>query len=145
MTITPIAFTNSGVDVATDADLLLLHPELSKSRWSSKENFRDTLQAAYNQVAFDISRIEDFSDATLIDSSAANIAWYKMAVTYQALIRIFRDFRAETGDRWDLLLKDYQRLYDQMIENPSLDYDVDESGTVDDEESPTVSKVELTR
>jgi hypothetical protein len=144
MTITPIAFTNAGADVATDADLRDFHPDMSNNIWTGRESYRDMLQASYNHVIFDLSR-GTFEDADLIDSSADNIAWFKRATCYQALVRIFRDFRAESGDRWELLMNDYQRLYDEMLSNPVLDYDTDESGAIDDSEKRTSSTLELVR
>lgn len=144
MTITPIAFTNAGADVATDADLRAFHPDMSNNIWSGSESYRDMLQASYNHVIFDLTR-GTFSDSDLIDSSADNISWFKRAVCYQALVRVFRDFRAETGDRWELLMNDYQRLYDEMLMSPELDYDDDESGSIDDGEKRMTSGPELVR
>jgi hypothetical protein len=144
MTITPIAFTNSGVDLCVDADLLALHPELGKSRWQGKESYAEVIRASYDHLADDLLRTE-FDTAAYIDSSATNKAWYKRAITYQSLVRIFRDFRAETGDRWDLLVKDYQTLYDRMIQSPRLDYDTGGDGTIDDGENPHTGDVSLVR
>ena len=145
MTITPIAFTNSGVDVATDANLRAYHPDMANNIWSGRESYREILEASFDQALYDVTRNETFEDAALISNSASNIAWFSRVTCYQALTRIFRDFRAEAGDRWDLLMQDYQRLYDEFILNPALDYDTDESGTVDDAELATKSQLELVR
>jgi hypothetical protein len=142
MTITPIAFVNGGVALCVDADLLALHPTLKP--WEGKEDFSSVILAAYGQVADDLLRTE-FSTAAYIDSSATNKAWYKLAITYLSLVRIFRDFRAEKGDRWDLLITDYQTHYDRMIQAPRLDYDFDNDGTLDDGENPHTGDVELVR
>jgi len=142
VTITPIAFVNGGVSLCVDADLLALHPTLKP--WEGKEDFSGVILAAYNQVADDMLR-SAFPDPALIDSSATNKAWYKLAITYLSLVRIFRDFRAEKGDRWDLLITDYQTHYDRMIQAPRLDYDTDEDGTSDDDEDAQVGDVELVR
>lgn len=144
MTITALAFVNAGVDLATDADLREFHPDMSNNIWTGRENYRSVLSSAFDQALFDVTQGE-FSDSTLISNSADNIAWFRRVVCYLALVRIFRDFRAQSGDRWDMLVSDYQKLYDQAIGNPVLDYDTDESGTVDDEEEGTKSSPELVR
>lgn len=145
MTITPIAFTNSDADIATDADLRKLHPDMGNNIWVGVESYRTVLEESFSQALFDVTQQETYEDAALISNSADNIAWFKRATCYQAMVRICRDFRAEAGDRWDMLVKDYQRLYDSLVQNPSLDYDTDESGTVDDEEAGTKAQAELVR
>jgi len=145
MTITPIAFVNAGTDIATDADLRAYHPDMSNNLWSGRESYRDILQAAFNHALADVTRNDTFADADKISNSAANILWFSRVTCYQALVRIFRDFRAEAGDRWDLLMQDYQRLYDEYILNPALDYDTDGSGSIDDGEVGTRGQLELVR
>lgn len=143
MTITAIAFSNSGVDVAVDADLRALHPNLPDDIWSGRESYRDTLEAAFNQLILDLKKAG--WTTTLINNSTANIEWFHAVVTVGALIMIFRDFRGETGDRWDLLLTDYERKYQTYVADAKLDYDTDEDGTVDEDEEGTKLGVTLLR
>ena len=145
MTITSIAFQNGTplVDIVVDADLQNLHPAMTNNLWAGKENYRVTIQQAYDQVIFDLGTA-GFS-AALISNSTGNISWVKRVVSFMALLMIFRDFRSETGDRWDLLIDDYQKMYDKAIQSPVLDYDTDESGTIDEDEEDTEGEQELVR
>jgi len=145
MTITSIAFQNGTplVDIVVDADLQKLHPDMTNNLWAGKENYRVTIQQAYDQVIFDLGTA-GFS-AALISNSTGNISWVKRVVSFMALLMIFRDFRSETGDRWDLLIDDYQKMYDKAIQSPVLDYDTDESGTIDEDEEDTEGEQELVR
>ncbi len=143
MTITPIAFQNSGADVALDTDLKALHPSLENDIWQGVETYRATLNSAFDQLLLDLKRAGWNPD--LISNSAANIAWFKPIVCVGALIIIFRDFRAETGDRWDLLLNDYSAKYANWVADAKLDYDEDEDGSVSEEEEETNKGVTLQR
>jgi len=120
---TYIAFVNSGADIATDADLIKLHPDMVNNRWRGLESYRVALLEAYDKVMFDLGNIGLLQ--AYIKDTAANIAWVGRVVIYQALMMVFRDFRAERGDRWDLLIGDYQAQYDLAITDPTLDYDTE--------------------
>ena len=50
MTITPIAFTNSDADIATDADLRKLHPDMGNNIWVGVESYRTVLEESYEMV-----------------------------------------------------------------------------------------------
>lgn len=143
MTITPIAFQNSGVDMASDADLRSLHPDMDNNRWKEISSFRVSMVTAFGQALTDLSE-KDWESA-LIENTAANIAWFKDVVIFKTLSNIFMDFRAELKDRWDLLHKEYDLKYKAKIQNANLDYDTDESGTVDTDELETRGQVVLLR
>ena len=138
---TYIGFTNSSVDIATDADLIKLHPDMVNNRWRGLESYRVALLEAYDKVMFDLGNIG--LHAAYIKDTAANIAWCSRVVIYQALIMIFRDFRAERGDRWDLLIGDYQAQYDLAMTDPSLDYDTDAEAAAAAADTDTVKTGEI--
>jgi len=123
MTLGPIAFRNGDPleDMVSDADLLQMHPDMCNNRWRNKDSYRDAFLEAYNKVTFDLGNAGLL--AAYIYNTAANIVWFQRVVMYQALIMIFRDFRTERGDRWDLLIGDYQAQYDLAMKDPTLDYD----------------------
>lgn len=136
MTITPIAFTNSGVDIACDADLRAFHPDMQKNLWVGVESYREILNIAFDRVLIDLT-MAGWNPA-LIPNTATNIAWMKPVVCIQALILTFTDFRAEINDRWDMLLADYHKKYSSWLSDPRLDYDTNDDGTI---ESPSEEEV----
>jgi len=117
-----IAFTVDGTDIVVDADLLKLHPDMVNNRWRGEESYRIAILEAYNRVIFDLKNLGLVS--AYITDSDANLDWFKRVLIYQALMIIFRDFRAHSEDRWGLLIGDYQVLYNQAMKSPSLDYSV---------------------
>lgn len=123
MTVAPIAFRNGDPleDMLSDNDLLQMHPDMANNRWRGKESYREAFLEAYNKVIFDLANAG--LAALYIYNTAANIVWFQRVVMYQALIMIFRDFRTERGDRWDLLIGDYQTQYDIALKDPTVDYD----------------------
>lgn len=148
MTITPIAFNNlitgtTYADLAYDADLRALHPDMDNNRWSEVANFRATLSAAFDQLLIDLAA--QGWTSSLINNTANNRAWFKQAVIFGALVTIFRDFRADTGDRWDLLRGDYYTKYNALFQTIKLDYDQNEDGTISTEEEKTEGGCELIR
>jgi hypothetical protein len=128
---TAIAFVNAGADIVVDADLIKMHPDMVNNRWRGQESFRLALIEAYNEVMFELGN--SGLAAAYITNTAKNIAWFNRVVAYQAMIIISRDFRAERGDRWDLLMGDYQAKYNLAMTDPTLDYDTEaESAAADD-------------
>lgn len=123
MTFAAIAFSNGtpAADLVKDSDLLKLHPDMANNRWRNLDTYRSALVESFEKVLFDLKNIG--LNQPYIDASAANLVWFKRVVIYQALMMIFRDFRAERGDRWDLLIEEYQRQYDLALKAPTLDYD----------------------
>ena len=118
-----IAFQNGDplADLLVDNDVIQLHPDMANNRWQGKESYRDSFVEAFNKTVFDLGNVG--LSAAYILASAANLVWFKRVVMYQALIIIFRDFRTESGDRWDKLIGDYQAQYDLALNDPTLDYD----------------------
>ena len=155
MTITPIAFVIStggtsdpdvpavDTDLVTDADLRALHPGMNNDLWKGQTSFRGSLTKAFDLLLSDLKK--DDWESALISDSDANKAWFKIAVLFGTMILICRDFRGETGDRWDLLLDDYQKKYDTLIRNVKLDYDADSSGVVDIDETQSTGGLVLQR
>lgn len=118
---TAIAFTNSGVDLVVDADIIKLHPDMVNNIWRGSESYRTAFLEAYDKVVFDLKNIG--LAIAYVTNTTDNITWFSRVVMYQSLIMIFRDFRAERGDRWDLLIADYQAQYNLALTDPTLDYD----------------------
>lgn len=140
---TAIAFTNSGADLVVDADLIKLHPDMVNNIWRGSETYRPALLEAYDKVVFDLKNIG--LAIAYVTNTADNIAWFGRVVMYQALIMIFRDFRAERGDRWDLLIGDYQAQYDLALTDPTLDYDTEAESEAADTDNTKTGEIRLLR
>lgn len=143
MTITPLAFNNSGVPLATDNDLKVVHPGIIADLWQGETNYSAQLERAWDMLSIDL-RNKGF-EASLISNSAANIAWAKEAVIQRAFMDIFLDFTRIDGDRWHLLYLSHKDIYQKYLGNVRLDYDSDEDGTVSEDEKETTSQVSFTR
>lgn len=145
MTIIPIAFTNSGVDIANDDDLKARYPLMAQDIWNGQVSYRIQLQEAFNRALREVTRNDTFSDSALISNSTANIAWFKQATIEAALSGIFLAFMGESGDRWHVLHSYHEKQYQMLIASPKLDYDTDEDGTVSEDEEATSGSTELVR
>jgi hypothetical protein len=59
----------------------------------------------------------------------------KVVLLFLTLEKICRDLSDETDDKWDRLAEVYMEKFDKSFNALKLDYDADESGTIDDEET----------
>jgi hypothetical protein len=59
----------------------------------------------------------------------------KIPLTYLTVHFIALDLRQEVDDKWDLIATDYWKKFESAFGTLKLSYDLDESGTIDDEES----------
>jgi hypothetical protein len=143
MTTTPIAFTNDGADLVADADILKLHPDMTNNRWRGSESYRAAFVEAFDKVAFDLANIG--LKIAYIYTTTRNLDWFSRVVMYQALIMIFRDFRAERGDRWDMLIGDYQAQYDLALTDPTLDYDTAAESAATEDTTIKTGEIRLIR
>ena len=132
MTITPLAFLNDGVPLATDEDLKKEHPRIVNDLWQGETSYVDQLSKAWDLLSIDLKK--KGYDPTLVSNSTANIAWAKEAVIQKAFAIIFRDFFDESGDKWHLLMEAHAAEYQSYIDAETIDYDLDEDGTVSDDE-----------
>lgn len=69
-------------------------------------------------------------DALIIEASQIRVP-----LIYLVLVSICRDLREEKDDRWDILQQEYLEAFNDAFKSMSLDYDEDESGGVEGEES----------
>lgn len=70
----------------------------------------------------------------------------EMPLTFLAIRDICMDLRDETDDKWDLLAKDYDKKFEMAFNNMHLEYDADDSGTIQgEEEQTTVSSLDISR
>ncbi len=66
----------------------------------------------------------------IMESSQIRIPLIYLTVHFVAL-----DKRQDFEDKWDLLATDYWKKFESAFSNLKVSYDLDESGTIDDEES----------
>jgi hypothetical protein len=53
---------------------------------------------------------------------------------YLTVHSICLDLRQEESDMWDLLARDYKEKYEKAFNNMTLEYDEDESGSIEGQE-----------
>ena len=68
-------------------------------------------------------------DALILESSQVEIP-----LLYLTIHNICLDFMDEVDDKWDRLAKEYQQKFDTAFNNMKLEYDEDESGTIQGQE-----------
>lgn len=68
------------------------------------------------------------------DSLILEASQIRIALIYLTIRTIAQDLREEQNDRWDLIAKDYDGMYEKEWNGLTLDYDEDESGGVQGEE-----------
>lgn len=71
----------------------------------------------------------------------------EMPLTFLTIQDICLDLRDEVDDKWDLLAKDYEKKFNEAYNNMKLEYDEDDSGTIqgDEEEQANISSLRLFR
>ncbi len=80
-------------------------------------------------------------DALILESSQI-----KVPLLYMVLHTISLDLRDNENDKWDLLAKDYINKFEKAFTSMALDYDEDESGTIDgQEEQQSITTLRISR
>lgn len=71
----------------------------------------------------------------------------EMPLIFLCIHDICLDFRDEVDDKWDLLARDYEKKFDQAYNTMKVDYDADDSGTIQgrDEEQASTSSMDISR
>ena len=69
-------------------------------------------------------------DSLILESSQVEIPLLYLTVHFICL-----DLMSELNDKWDRLATEYWKKFDLAFNNMTLEYDEDESGAIDDEES----------
>jgi len=78
-----------------------------------------------------------------IENSAGSITYtvyledtsFDKLIIYKIFQMIFTDFRKAQNDVWDLLVIDYEKQYDVLMNSLKFMYDEDDSGTIDSTET----------
>ncbi len=92
------------------------------------KSFSNKIQAAFDTIC---TMLYDKGKRHQLILESSQIA---MPLSYLTLHMISLDLMDEEGDKWDRLSKIYQEKFDKAFNNMALDYDADESGTVDEGE-----------
>ena len=80
----------------------------------------------FEQMLYDRGRRHEL----IMESSQVRVPLVYLTVHFIAL-----DLRQDLDDKWDMIAKDYWGKFQDAFSNLKVSYDVDESGTIDDEES----------
>jgi len=137
MTITALACP------ATSADLAVYHPRILDTLSPNIADYSAQVTLAFNQVLTDLAGAG--YEAALISNSAANVAAVKPLVCHKAFSIIFLDLIKENGDKWDMLYQAHRKEYLDALNSVKLEYDNDESGSIDDEEKDFAARLQLSR
>ena len=137
MTITALACP------ATSADLAVYHPRILDTLSPNIADYSAQVTLAFNQVLTDLAGAG--YEAALISNSAANVAAVKPLVCHKAFSIIVLDLIKENGDKWDMLYQAHRKEYLDALGNVKLEYDDDDSGSIDDEEKDFAARLQLSR
>lgn len=93
-----------------------------------KRGFQNKVEASFEEMMFDI-RAKGFRPALIIESTELHVPHIK-----KCLAMICRDLIQAPEDKFDLLSKNYEEQYKDYMSRLVLQYDVNESGTIDGSE-----------
>lgn len=94
-----------------------------------RTSFSKKIQAAFDKLQ---TMIYDKGKRNELILESSQIA---VPLTYLTIHMIALDLMDEDGDKWSRLATIYQEKFDKSFNNMKLDYDEDESGTVDESET----------
>lgn len=140
---TPVAPATVGDPLATDADLQARHPRLGSTLWENVTSFSTIFTQAYQDVLRDL-QAREFVLAQ-IPNSDTNRAWAKEAVIRKALYLIFLDFLEQSGDRWDILRKEYKDSYASWMAAIKVEYDLGNDGEIGEDDEEVEAPLQLLR
>ena len=104
------------------------NPDTS-SMYLAIKPFSKKIQAAFDTIC---TMLYDKGKRNELILESSQIA---VPLTYLAIHMICLDLMDEEGDKWDRLAKIYYEKFDKSFNNMKLDYDEDESGSIDDSET----------
>lgn len=123
-----------------DANLKEYYPLLADEIWTGTTNYDDQIQEAFLEVKRDI-RDKGKRPAMLIDGS--QIRELIIAKTFEI---IFFSMIKEDGDKWFIRHEKEAQRYKDKMAKLLIHYDVDESGTIEEEErSLSLSQFQMKR
>lgn len=98
------------------------------SKYLAVRSFSKKIQAAFDTLSTMIYNKGKRHELILESSQIA------MPLICLSIHMVALDLMDEEGDKWDRLSKTYQEKFDKAFNNMHLDYDEDESGTIDESE-----------
>lgn len=119
-------FTQS-TGVFTITSVWTTNPDTT-SIYLAVKSFTKKIQAAFDNICtmlYDKGKRHEL----ILESSQIS-----MPLIYLTIHMIALDLMDEEGDKWDRIVKIYQEKFEKAFNNMKLDYDEDESGTVDETE-----------
>jgi len=111
-----------------DANLKDYYPKMADEIWSEQSNYDDQIQEAFLEVKRDI-KDKGKRPAMLIDGS--QIRELIIAKSFEI---IFFSMMKEEGDKWFIRHEKEAQKYKDKIAKLLIHYDIDESGTIEEEE-----------
>lgn len=113
-----------------EADLKIYDPELDNYKHSTEATYTNLIAEGFTKLKTALEGM-DMKPELILQSDSSKYKQVHIAIT---LMIIYRRAIKEEGDRASILAEKYRQEYLEQLPQLKIDYDRDESGTIEEDE-----------